>query len=309
MRGTWSPRAAAPEDVPDSLELLVAGSIALDTRDGPFGQVKEELGGSAVYFALAASLITPVKVVAPVGVDGSVRVARAFDGRAIDTTGVAILEAPTYRWKAHQEHGRNIDLGSTDQIYDQWEPAIPEGFNGWAFVGSMRPDRQAQVVKMLSGARLVAADAMLSYVHTWSDSKDVLRRASWFFCNQEEFTALGGKEPEEFRRQWWLDGLVLKAGAAGVTAYTADGSFHAPAVKARPVIDTTGAGDALAGGMMARWVSTGAERAGLVDALAYGVACASLAIESIGTRGIGTATPKLLHARLAEVIECMRKGS
>jgi len=309
MRGTWSPPAAAPGDVPDPLELLVVGSIALDTRDGPFGQVKEELGGSAVYFALAASLIAPVKVVAPVGVDGSKRVARAFEGRAIDTTGVEILEAPTYRWKAHQEHGHNVDLGSTDHIYDAWEPAIPDGFTGWAFVGSMRPDRQAQAIKMLSGARLVAADAMLSYVHRRPESKDVLRRTGWFFCNLEEFGALGGKEPEEFRRQWWLDGLVLKAGAAGVTAYTADGSFHVPAVKGRPVIDTTGAGDALAGGMLARWVSTGAERAGLADALACGVACASLAIESIGTRGIGTATPKLLQGRLGEVAACMRNES
>jgi len=309
MRGTWSPPAAAPVDVPDTLDLLVAGSIALDTRDGPFGHVEEELGGSAVYFALAASLIAPIKVVAPVGIDGAKRVARLFEGRAIDTTGVEVLEAPTYRWKAHQEHGRNVDLGSTDHIYDAWEPAIPGGFTGWAFVGSMRPDRQAQAIKMLSGARLVAADAMLSYVHHRPDSKDVLRRAGWFFCNVEEFGALGGKEPEEFRRQWWLDGLVLKAGAAGVTAYTADGSFHVPAVKGRPIIDTTGAGDALAGGMLARWISTGAERAGLVDALACGVACASLAIESIGTRGIGTATPKLLQARLAEVAECMRKES
>lgn len=296
--------------MPDPLELLVAGSIALDTRDGPFGKVKEELGGSAVYFALAASLILPVKVVAPVGVDGSKRVARAFEGRAIDTTGLEVLETPTYRWRAHQEHGRNVDLGSSDHIYDVWEPAIPDDFGGWAFVGSMRPDRQAQAMKMLAGARLLAADAMLSYVHRQPpESKDVLRRAGWFFCNQEEFHALGGKEPEEFRRQWWLDGLVLKAGAGGVTAYTADGNFHVPAVKARPVIDTTGAGDALAGGMLARWLSTGAERGGLVDALACGVACASLAIESIGTRGIGTATPKLLKERLAEVVECMRSES
>jgi sugar/nucleoside kinase (ribokinase family) len=296
--------------VPDPLELLVAGSIALDTRDGPFGKVKEELGGSAVYFALAASLIVPVKVVAPVGVDGLKRVSRAFEGRPIDTTGLQVLEAPTYRWKAHQEHGRNVDLGSADQIYDTWEPAVPNDFGGWAFVGSMRPDRQAQVMRMLAGARLLAADAMLSYVHDRPpESKDVLRRAGWFFCNQEEFHALGGNDPEEFRRQWWLEGLVLKAGAGGVTAYTADGSLHVPALKGRPVIDTTGAGDALAGGMLARWVSTGAERGGLVDALSCGVACASLAIESIGTRGIATATPKLLEERLAEVIECMRRES
>jgi hypothetical protein len=61
--------------------------------------------------------------------------------------------------------------------------------------------------------------------------------------------------------------------------------------------------------MLARWLSTGAERSGLLDALVCGVACASLTIESIGVRGIATATPKLLEERMREVRECLRKSS
>src|SRR5229473_8016108 len=127
MPDTSSPRAAARAAVPDK-QLLVAGSVALDTRDGPFGKVDETLGGSAVYFALAASLILPVKVVAPVGVDGAKRVAQAFSGRLIDTELLQILKAPTYRWRARQEHGRNVDLGNRDNIYDTWTPALTAGF-------------------------------------------------------------------------------------------------------------------------------------------------------------------------------------
>jgi sugar/nucleoside kinase (ribokinase family) len=296
--------------VPDPSELLVVGSIALDTRDGPFGKVREELGGSAVYFALAASLIMPVKVAGPVGQDGVERVHHAFEGRPIDASLLQVLDAPTYRWKARQEHGQNVDLGSTDGIYDVWEPVVPPDFAGWAFVGSMRPDRQAQAMRMLHGARLLAADAMMSYVQAQPpESKDVLKRASWYFCNQEEFAAFGGEDAEHFRRQWWLDGLVLKAGSKGVTAHTPDGKVHVPALPDHPAFDTTGAGDALAGGMMARWLSTGAERNGLQDALICGVACASLTIESIGVRGIATATPQLLDERIAEVRECLNRES
>lgn len=296
--------------MPSEPQLLVAGSVALDTRDGPFGKLKEELGGSAVYFALAASLILPVKVVGAVGKDSAERVTRAFGDRPIDTEQLQVIDAPTYRWRAHQVHGRNVDLGSSDSIYDAWEPAVPPGFTGWAFVGSMRPDRQAFVMMHLHSAQLLAADAMLSYAQQKApEAKDVLRRAGWFFCNQEEYAAFGGKDPEEFRRQWWLDGLVLKAGAGGLTAYTPDGATHVPALLDHPVIDTTGAGDAVAGGMMARWLSTGAQRAGLLDALACGVACASLTIESIGIRGIATATPRLLDARLQEVMERVRRES
>jgi sugar/nucleoside kinase (ribokinase family) len=282
----------------------------LDTRDGPFGKVREELGGSAVYFALAASLIMPVKVAGPVGHDAAERVRLAFEGRDIDASLLQVLDAPTYRWKAHQEHGQNIDLGSTDNIYDVWEPQLPHDFSGWAFVGSMRPDRQAQVMRMLSGAGMLAADAMMSYVQSRPpESKDVLKRAAWYFCNEEEFAAFGGQDPEHFRRQWWLDGLVLKAGPKGVTAYTPDGSVQVPALAKHPAFDTTGAGDAVAGGMLARWLSTGAERNGLQDALVYGVACASLTIEAIGVRGIATATPKLLEERILEVKEWLGRTS
>jgi len=297
-----------PEQQP---RLLVAGSVALDTRDGPFGKVVETLGGSAVYFALAASLLVPVKVVAPVGIDGAKRLARVFSGRPIDTELLQILDARTYRWRAHQEHGRNIDLGGSDDIYDLWEPALPAGFDGWAFVGSMRPDRQAQVMSTLLGsAKVLAADAMLSYVLARPpEARDVLRRAAWFFCNDEEFTALGGKEPEEFRRQWWLQGLVVKSGELGLAAYTEFGIVKVPALMNRPVVDSTGAGDALAGGMLARWLITGGQPGGLQDALVWGAACASITISSVGVKGIAKATHKQLSERVSEVEECMRRGS
>jgi sugar/nucleoside kinase (ribokinase family) len=297
--------------VPDASELLVVGSIALDTREGPFGRVKDELGGSAVYFALAASLVVPVKLAGPVGRDAAATVEKAFAGRPIDVAGLDVLDAPTYRWTARQEHGRNVDLGSADRIYDEWHPRVPAGFTGWAFVGSMRPDRQAEAVRALHhSARLLAADAMLSYVKSQTpEAKDVLRRASWFFCNEEEFAALGGANAEEFRRQWWLDGLVVKSGSGGITAYTADGRVHVPALPGHPAFDTTGAGDAVAGGMLARWLSTGAQRNGLQDALVCGVACASLTIEAIGIRGIASATPQLLEQRMTEVWECLRRES
>jgi sugar/nucleoside kinase (ribokinase family) len=296
--------------VPDTPELLVVGSVALDTRDGQFGKIKGELGGSAVYFALAASLIMPVKVVAPVGRDGVDKVSHAFSGRRIDSTLLTVLEAPTYRWTAHQEHGRNVEMGSADTIYDHWDPVIPVDFSGWAFVGSMRPDKQARAMKLLHLARLLSADAMLSYVQRQTpEAKDVLGRAMWFFCNEQEFAALGGRDPEQFRREWWLDGLVLKRGPRGVDARTADGILHVPALPGHPAFDTTGAGDALAGGMLARWLSAGAQRSGLQDALVCGVACASLTIESIGTRGIASATPALLEERMAEVWECMKLES
>src|SRR2546430_17076485 len=114
---------------------------------------------------------------------------------------------------ALQVHWRNGDLGSADLIYDWWEPAVPPDFGGWAFVGSMRPDRQAQAMKLLHPARLLAADAMLSYLKQRPpEAKDVLGRAGWYFCNEDEIAALGGGVPEEFSCRLVLEGVVRKHG-------------------------------------------------------------------------------------------------
>src|SRR5262245_55865398 len=200
----------------------------------------------------------PLTVVAPVGRDAEARVRAVLGCRpGIDLTGLSVVDAPTYRWFSDAEAGRNVDLGSLDSIYDHWSPELPRGYRGWAFVGSMRPDRQLEAVRQLAGCGLLAADAMRSYVESAPEAaRSVLRLAAWYFCNQEVFSALGGSYPEAFREDWGLDGLVLKHGPGGVTAHTATGAVHVPA-NARRVVDTTGAGDALAGGMLAGWLPQG----------------------------------------------------
>jgi ribokinase len=102
---------------------------------------------------------------------------------------------------------------------------------------------------------------------------------------------------------------VVKSGPGGVTAYTSTGLLHVPAIVDRPVVDTTGAGDAVAAGTLARWLQSGADPGALEEALVWGVACASLAISGIGLRAIRAATRKDLDDRVEEVKECLRRES
>jgi cytidine kinase len=268
-----------PEDA-----LLVVGSIALDSLQG--GRFTDELGGSALYFSLAACQDSGVRMVSAVGRDGEERVRRLLAGHPAIEPELQVLDAPTYRWFADDQGGRNVDLGSRDSIYDLWEPRPPAGWRGWAFVGSMRPDRQLEAARRLAGCGLLAADAMRSYVEASPETaRQLLQLCDWYFCNEEEFAALGGSDPTEFRRRWALQGLVLKHGPGGVTVFTEQGRMHRPARPGR-VVDTTGAGDALAGGMLARWHCCGGASEALGEALEHGVERASLAISDIGTRAL-----------------------
>jgi ribokinase len=238
-------------------------------------------------------LLHPLALVAPVGPGDAESVRRLLAARPVDISGLSVLEAPTYRWRARQEHGANLDLGSQDSIYDFWEPSLPAGFGGWAFVGSMRPDRQLQVARGLRpAASLLAADAMHSYVSSAPDQAlAVVELCDWYFANEGELRALGGDpaDPDGFRRRHGLAGLVVKSGAAGVAVHTASGGLRlgAPPVT---VVDTTGAGDALAGGMLAGWCRLGGGEAGLQPALRQGLAAAAVAISAVGLRGLAAAS-------------------
>src|SRR5205823_5919016 len=52
-----------------SVSILVVGSAAFDDIETPFGKAEHVLGGSAIYFAAAASLFTTVNLVSVVGRD------------------------------------------------------------------------------------------------------------------------------------------------------------------------------------------------------------------------------------------------
>jgi sugar/nucleoside kinase (ribokinase family) len=282
-----------------SPRLLVAGSIALDSLQG--GRISDELGGSALYFSLAASLLGPVWVVGPVGRDAEARVRRRLAARGgIVPIGLEVVEAPTYRWFAEDAHGRNVDLGSQDSIYDAWSPRVPAGYRGWAFVGSMRPDRQLEAVRALAGCGLLSADAMRSYVEADpSEATAVLSGCDWFYANEEELAAMGCGEPQEFRRRHGLVGLVAKRGPGGATVYTDAGEHHEPAMFEPPAVETTGAGDALAGAMLARWLELGGRPEALPEALRWGVATATVAISDVGQRALLRATRADVEALVA----------
>src|SRR5512143_918476 len=81
------------------MSLLVTGSIAIDTVETPLGRVEGVLGGSAVYFSLAASLFAKVRMVGAVGGDFDLGLLETLRKKGIDTRGVEVRpESKTFRW-------------------------------------------------------------------------------------------------------------------------------------------------------------------------------------------------------------------
>ena len=76
-------------------DLLVVGSVALDSVETPFGKVSEVLGGSATYFSYSASFFTQVRLVATVGEDFPEPHLRLLEDRGVDIHGLQTSKGKT----------------------------------------------------------------------------------------------------------------------------------------------------------------------------------------------------------------------
>ena len=89
------------------VKLLVVGSVALDSVKTPFGQEDDVLGGSASFFATAASYFTEVSVIAVVGEDFPELHLAFLRQRGIDLTGLERRPGKTFRWRGEYSYQLN----------------------------------------------------------------------------------------------------------------------------------------------------------------------------------------------------------
>src|SRR5204862_8165689 len=93
------------------MSILVVGSVAYDTVETPFGKAEKVLGGSASFFAVAASFFAPVNLVAEVGDDFSEKALSAFRGRPIELEGLDRPLRTTCRWQG--KYASDVTAGET----------------------------------------------------------------------------------------------------------------------------------------------------------------------------------------------------
>ena len=94
------------------MSIVAVGSIAFDNIATPSGSVENALGGSATYFALAASYFTQVRIVAVVGEDFTAEYEQVFKKKGVDTRGIEHAKGKTFRWGG--KYFENLNEAKTD---------------------------------------------------------------------------------------------------------------------------------------------------------------------------------------------------
>jgi sugar/nucleoside kinase (ribokinase family) len=272
------------------MPILVVGSVAYDTVDTPFGRAERVLGGSASFFAVAASFFSPVNVVGVVGDDFGEEQLAAFRGRPIDLEGLERMDGKTFHWQGRY----SLDLNSRDTIctdlnvFEFFKPKIPARYRGSevVFLGNIDPVLQREVLEQVESPRVVACDTMNFWIHGKpAELRKTLERVQILLINDQEARELSGEwnlvKAAGAIRAMGPRTLVVKKGEHGVVMFGEGGSFAAPALPLEMVFDPTGAGDTFAGGFLGYLASAGQEGdATLRRAVIMGSTLASFCVEA-----------------------------
>jgi len=295
------------------MTLLVTGSIGIDTVRTPHGVSKDCVGGSSVYFSMAASFFGPVRFVGVVGEDCPFDLAEVFAGRGVDLAGLEVRpRSKTFRWSG--TYKEDMDERTTDHlelnVLAEAPPHVPARFQDsrFVFLANTHPRLQLEILSQVRGPQFVAADTMDHWIRdTRDDLLTLLKRIDCLVLNEDEARLLAKEsnliEAAHRILDMGVSVALIKKGASGSLMVAREGDlFLLPAYPATRVLDPTGAGDSFAGGFMGYLACKGGtDFAPLKTGVAYGTVAASFTIADFSLKGLTGATRQAMDERLAEL--------
>jgi len=275
--------------------ILGLGTLALDTVETPTGAVHEVPGGSALYFASAASALAPVAVVGVTGADFPVEPLARLRARGVDVSGIVRLDQPTFRWHARYDGSGHREVLSVHRgAAVRTVPEVPASLHDPAvlFLGSTDPEVQLGVLERAGTPGVVVLDTMPHWIRDGPRQLSaLLSRVDVLLVNQEELELLGGDEEEAKAvaavRAAGPAWVVVTLGAGGARAHGQGVTLHVDAIAVGRVVDPTGAGDAFAGGLVASLAEAGDLSAEVMRrALRAGVEMGARAVSAFSLEGL-----------------------
>lgn len=289
------------------MSILVVGSVAIDSVETPFGTGENVLGGSATYFATAASFFGDVNLVAVVGDDFPAEHIDFLRSRAIDLRGLKRESGKTFHWKGRYGFDLNEaqTLDTQLNVFQTFRPQIPEEYAAaeYLILANIDPELQLEVLEQVRQPRVIACDTMNFWISSKPEAlKKVISRVDFFIINEGEARQLTGEvnlvKAARAILALGTKNLIIKRGEYGVLHFNGETIFAAPAFPLENVFDPTGAGDTFAGGFMGYLASTGnlAEES-IRQAIVFGSVMASFTVEDFSLDRLRTLQYAEIDAR------------
>lgn len=291
-------------------KVLIVGSVALDNVKTPFGDVKDALGGAAVYSSVAAGYFSPVNLVGVVGEDFPSEHVEFLSSRGIDLTGLQYMAGETFKWSGFYEFDMNQahTLETKLNVFRDFKPQIPESYkeSEYVFLANIDPELQLQVLDQIKSPKLTVCDTMNFWIESKKDALlEVLMRVDIVFMNDAEVRQLCDTfsviKAANMIREMGPSVVIVKKGEHGAVMISDDAYFSAPSYPLEEVRDPTGAGDSFAGGFIGYIASTdNVCDSTLRQAVIYGSTLASYNVEDFSLRRLSALSREDIVNRYCE---------
>jgi sugar/nucleoside kinase (ribokinase family) len=269
------------------------------------------LGGSAVHFSNAASILTKdIHLVGVVGDDFETRHEDFLRKKGVDLAGLEHSRGKTFHWEGYYEKDMNqaFTVKTELNVFQSFNPVIPEQYrkDRFLFLANIDPDLQLSVLDQMVRPELVVCDTM----NYWIDTKkerllEVLNRSDIAVLNEGEIRQLTGilNTLDAARRlvTLGLKYVIVKRGEYGFLLIGRDDLFAGAAMVLNDVKDPTGAGDSFAGGFVSYVASKRrSDFPVLRKAVIWANLTASFNVQGLGLDGLDRVTPAVVRRRFRE---------
>ena len=295
------------------MSILVVGTVAFDSIETPRGSAERVLGGSASYFAVAASFFSPVKIVGVVGEYFPEDYLEIFSQRGVDLQGLKRAPGETFHWRGRYHEDLNVrdTVELRLNVLTGFSPTLPESYRDaeYVFLGNIDPGMQIEVLSQLRRMRLVACDTMDHWIQGSGEAlRKLLQRIEMLIINDSEARLLSGEHNiVRAARSILKMGpkvVLIKRGEYGVLQFSDSSIFSTPAYPLEEVFDPTGAGDSFAGGFLGHLARSGDHgQGGLRRAIVYGSVVASFTVEDFGLQRLTRLSVEEIEERYQRFIE------
>jgi len=290
-------------------DLVIVGSVGIDTIETPREKRASILGGSASYACAAASFFSKTGMVGVVGTDFPKEFHDMYHRFGIDTAGLQIKHGATFRWSGVYENNMdNRHTISTElNVFASFSPELPDSYRTvpYLFLGNISPELQLHVLDQVRKPRFVLLDTMDLWINVARDALvEVIGKVTMLTLNESEARHLTGAhsliKAAGILLKMGPRYVCIKKGEHGSVLFSRKSVSMMPAFPLEDVQDPTGAGDTFAGGFMGALARSGkVSESAIRKAMTYGSVTASFGVEKFSLERLQILTTLEIEERAA----------
>ena len=268
-------------------EVLILGSIALDTIETKFGKKENLLGGSATYATIGAGFYGSPIPIGIVGDDFPEKGDEIFNNFSSNLDNIEKKHGKTFSWGGkYHNNGDDRDTLFTDLgVFESFEPVLNSKNvkASWVFLANIHPSLQLSVLNQCKNNPTVITDTMNLWIDTTlQELKKIIKRTDILLINESELSLLTKNENIlESSKQVLSMGpqkIVVKLGSKGARCISKNEDISVGVYPVKDVVDPTGAGDVFGGGFVSGLI----DKLSTSESMLRGSALASFCIEEFG---------------------------